>query len=157
MDFLDLISRWVHIGSAAVLFGGAVFSRFVLLPAAAALPEAEHEQLRAGVLSRWKRFIHLGIALLFLTGFYNFVRAISGHKGQGAWHGLVGMKILLAFVLFFLASAIVGRSSLAVAMRKNAKFWMSVIVLLGATIICISGYAKVKLPPRPAASAAIAE
>ena len=156
MDFLDLISRWVHIGTAAVLFGGAVFSRFVLLPAAETLPEAEHEQLRAGVLSRWKRFIHLGIALLLLSGFYNFARAIPGHKGQGAWHAVVGTKILLAFMLFFLASAIVGRSSLAGTMRKNARLWLGLIVLLGATIICISGYAKIKLPPRPAA-AAIAE
>jgi uncharacterized membrane protein len=157
MDFLDLISRWAHVGTAIVLLGGAVFSRFVLLPSAAVLPDAEHDQLRTGVLGRWKKFVHIGIALLLVSGFYNFFRAIPGHKGQGLYHALIGTKILLAFVIFFIASAMVGRSSLAVAMRKNAKVWLGLIILLGATIVGISGYAKVELPGRAAVNAPAVE
>ncbi len=146
--YVDVISRWAHVGTAIVLLGGAVFSRFVLLPSAAELSEPEHEKLRAGVLGRWKKFVHAGIALLLISGFYNFVRAIPGHKGQGAYHALVGTKILLAFGIFFIASAMVGRSSLAASMRKDARRWLGLIILLGAVIVAISGYAKTALPGR---------
>lgn len=146
MEPVDVLSRMFHVGTAIVLLGGAVFARFVLLPSAAELSEPEHDKLRAGVLGRWKRFVHGGIALLLLTGFYNFFRAIPGHKGQALYHALIGTKILLAFAVFFIASAMVGRSSLAVAMRKNAKVWVGLIVLLGAVIVGISSYAKVALP-----------
>lgn len=155
MDFADVLSRWAHVGTAIVLLGGAVFSRFVLLPAAAELSEPEHDKLKAGVLGRWKKFVHAGIALLLVSGFYNFFRAIPTHKGQGAYHALIGIKILLAFGIFFIASAMVGRSSLAVAMRKDARRWVGLIVLLGAVIVAISGYAKTALPGRPPAAAAM--
>jgi uncharacterized membrane protein len=147
---VDVLSRWLHVLSAITLLGGAIFSRFVLLPSAAELPEAEHDQLRAGVVKRWKRFVHLGIALLLITGFYNFARAMPGHKGQPLYHSLLGTKILLAFAVFFLASVLVGRSSLAESARKNAKTWLVWIVLLGTLTVIIGGYAKVALPNRPA-------
>lgn len=146
MEFADILSRWAHVGTAIVLLGGAVFSRFVLLPSAVELSEPEHEKLRAGVLGRWKWFVHIGIALLLASGIYNFVNGFEGHKGQKLWHSLIGTKILLAIGIFYLAEALVGRSSAAVAMRKNAKLWLGVIVLLGAIIVAISGYAKVALP-----------
>jgi uncharacterized membrane protein len=153
MIWIEIISRWLHVGTAIVLLGGAVFSRFILLPAAKELTDAEHDKLRTGVLSRWKRFVHGGIALLLVTGFYNFFRAIPGHKGQGLYHALIGTKILLAFAIFFIASAMVGRSSMAQAMRQNALRWTGLIVLLGAAIVAISGYAKVALPSGSAAAA----
>lgn len=149
---VDVVSRWLHILSAITLMGGAIFSLFVLLPSAAELPEAEHDKLRAGIVSRWKRFVHLGIVLLLISGFYNFVRAMPGHKGQPLYHSLLGTKILLAFAVFFLASVLVGRSSLAVSARKNAKVWLGWIVLLATLIVIIGGYAKVALPNRPVAT-----
>ena len=42
MFVLDLLSRWTHVGAAIVLMGGAIFTRFVLMPAAAELPEEQH-------------------------------------------------------------------------------------------------------------------
>jgi uncharacterized membrane protein len=153
MEWADVISRWAHVGTAIVLLGGAVFSRFVLLPSAAELSEDEQEKLRSGVLSRWKRFVHAGIALLLLSGFFNFYRAMPLHKAEKAYHALIGIKILLALGLFFVASALVGRSSAAAAMRKNAPFWVGLLVVLGALIVAISGYAKVALPGGPATAA----
>ena len=143
--WIDVVSRWAHVGTAIVLLGGAVFARFVLLPSAAELPTEEHEKLKAGVLGRWKKFVHLGIALLLFSGFYNFFLAFHAHEGQPLYHGLIGLKILLAFAVFFIASAMVGRSSLAIEMRKNGKKWMGLIVLLGAAIVAISGYARTAL------------
>lgn len=149
MLFVDLAARWLHVLSAITLLGGSIFSLTVLLPAAKELTDPEHDKLRAGVLARWKRFVHGGIGLLLITGLYNFVQGIRVHKGlpnYGTYHMVLGTKILLAVALFFLASVLVGRSSAAVAMRKNSKKWVGVIVLLGVAIVLLSGYAKVALP-----------
>lgn len=144
MDIFSLLARWTHIGTAIVLVGGTCFLRFVLAPAAAKLPDAEHAQLKELVMKRWKRFVHIGIALFILSGFYNFLFVqIPAHRGQGGlYHGLMGIKILIAFLIFFLASALVGRSKSFEGMRAKAKFWQGVILLLAAVIVGISGYAK---------------
>lgn len=157
MLWLDVVSRCLHVLAAAALLGGSIFSRFVLLPSAAELSDAEHEKLRAGVLSRWKRFVHGGIAVLLASGFYNFVRALPAHRGQEGYHAIIGVKILLAVTVFFLASVLVGRSSASAAMRQNARRWAGLIVLLGTAIVVISGYAKVALPGKVASASAPSE
>ena len=147
MDLISLLSRWTHIGTAIVLVGGTCFLRFVLAPAAAQLPDAEHQKLKELVMNTWKKFVHAGITLFLLSGFYNYlVVQIPKHKGDGLYHGLMGAKMMLAFGIFFLASALVGRSKSFEGMRKNAKHWQLVIIILAAIIVGISGYLKMAGP-----------
>lgn len=117
--WLSVLSRWTHVGTAIVILGGSVFLRFVLSPAASQLPEAEHQALRQNVMARWKRFVHAGIALFLISGFYNYIQAMPNHKGDGLYHALIGTKILLALVVFTLASGLVGRSALFASLRKT--------------------------------------
>lgn len=157
---VDVISRWTHIGTAIVLVGGLVFLRFVLAPAAAQLPDEAHAKLKELVLNTWKKFVHAGIALFLLSGFYNYlVVQAPSHKGDKLYHALMGTKILLALIVFFLSSALVGRSKAFAAMRSNPKLWQGVIVVLAAVIIGISGFAKVALKgnPPPAAATTVSE
>lgn len=143
---LQILSRWIHIGTVIILVGGTFFIRFVLSPAAAQLQESESAKLKELILNQWKKFVHAGIGLLLISGFYNFFMAIPKHKGQGLYHALLGIKILLAFVVFFFASALVGRSKAFDAMRQNARLWQLVIIALAAVIVGISGYVRVALP-----------
>jgi len=72
------------------------------------------------------------------------------HEGDGLYHGLIGTKMLLAFAIFFIASALVGRSAKLQAMRDNRAFWLKTIVLMAAVIVAISGFVKVRgsaVPP----------
>src|SRR5207249_3745922 len=108
---MDVISRFIHVGTAIVMVGGTVFMRFILMPAAVELPQAEHELLRQRLLARWKQIVHSGIVLLLLSGGYNYWLASQLHRGDGLYHGLVRTKILLALVVFFIASVLVGRSA----------------------------------------------
>ncbi len=107
---IDTISRIIHVSTAIVLVGGSVFLTFVLLPTAEQLSPDQHDKLRSLVNGRWKRFVHAGILLFLITGFYNYFQQMPQHKGDGLYHGLVGTKILLALAIFFLASVLVGRS-----------------------------------------------
>ncbi len=144
MEVIDIVSRIVHVSTAIVLVGGVVFSLFVLMPAASALSEEPRAELMRGVLGRWKKFIHGGILLFLVSGFYNYFQAMKLHKGDGLYHGLVGTKMILAFVIFFIAAALVGRSSALEKFRKNRVFWTRVIVILAAVIVAISGFVKVR-------------
>ena len=147
MDVLSLLSRWTHIGTAIVLVGGTCFLRFVLAPAAAQLPDAEHQKLKELVMNTWKKFVHAGITLFLASGFYNYlVVQAPNHKGDKLYHALMGVKILLALGIFFFASALVGRSKSFEGMRNNAKLWQLIIILLAAIIVGISGYLKMAGP-----------
>lgn len=141
---LDVLSRIVHVSVAIVLVGGTVFMRFVLLPAARELPEPEHDQLRQRLLARWKRVVHSGILMLLISGFYNYMKQIPLHKGDGLYHALLGTKMILALIVFFIASALVGRSAAFETMRQNRAKWLGVLVLLSALIVGISGVVKVR-------------
>ena len=55
----------------------------------------------------------------------------------------MGMKILLAMAVFFLASALSGRSKALEGIRRNAALWLVINILLAAVIVAIAGYLKV--------------
>lgn len=150
---IDSISRIVHVSTAIVLVGGSVFLTFVLLPTAAQLSTDEHDKLRNLINGRWKRFVHAGILLFLITGFYNYFQQMPKHKGDGLYHALVGTKMLLAFGIFFLASVLVGRSAAFESMRASRAKWLKLVVLLSAIIVGISGFVKVRGPVSKPASA----
>ncbi len=146
MDWIAIISRWTHVGTAIVLVGGTFFLRFVLAPVAAQFPDADQTRLKSLVMAAWKKFIHVGIVLFLVSGFYNYlIVAAPLHKGDKLYHPLIGTKILLALGMFFIASALVGKSRVFEGMRRSANLWQSVILVLAAIIVGISGFAKVAL------------
>ncbi len=117
---------------------------FVLIPAAKQLSDEQHERLRTLVNGTWKRFIHVGILLFLITGFYNYFQQMPMHKGDGLYHALIGSKMILAFVIFFIASVLVGRSATFEWMRAGREKWLKIIVLLAAVIVAMSGFVKVR-------------
>lgn len=153
MLILDLLSRWAHVGAAIVLVGGAVFSRFVLMPAAAELPDDQHQALKERLRARWAKFVHAGIGLLLLSGFYNFFTQMGSHKGQPLYHALVGVKMLLAFAAFYFASVLSGRSPKSAHFRENARKWLGVLIALTALTAGLGGVLKVAVPAKAPAPA----
>ena len=144
MFWLDIVSRVVHVGTAVTLVGGSVFMLCVLMPAVGTLSAESREALHAAVVGRWKRFVHGGVLLFLASGFYNYFRAIPNHRGDGLYHALIGTKMILALGIFFLAAALVGRSSKLAPIRANRKKWLGVLVLLAAIIVAISGAVKIR-------------
>jgi len=143
MEYVDLISRWIHMGGAIVLLGGSTFIRFVLMPSAAeSLTDADHQKLRERVMGRWKRIVMLGILLLLITGGYNYYER-EGKTSQ--YHMLMGIKMLLALGVFFLASALTGRSAGFASIRQDAKKWITVLIIMATAVVAIAGFLKVMI------------
>ena len=144
MNWIDVVSRITHLSTAIVLVGGTVFTALILMPSAKALSDESHDLLASEIKSRWKRFVHVGILLFLVSGFYNYFQAMPLHKGDGLYHGLIGTKMLLAFALFFIAAALVGRSAKLQSMRENRAFWLKTMIVMAAVIVGISGYLKIR-------------
>ncbi|GAB4153140.1 MAG: hypothetical protein Tsb009_29400 [Planctomycetaceae bacterium] len=146
---LDVLFRVLHVGIAIVVLGGSIFLRFVLMPAADQLPDDDHTALRERIMGRWRKIVGIGIGVLLISGLYNYIIVmVPKHKGHGLYHALLGTKMILAFIVFFLASALTGRAAAFEGIRKNSKKWLLVTILLGLVVVLISGYVKIApIPP----------
>ncbi len=148
-DILGISMRWLHVGSAIVLLGGAICLKFVVGP----VLKDQSLELREAIRGRWKKFVHAGIAGLLVSGLVNYIRALPQHRGDGLWHAMVDTKIILALAVFFIASVLVGRSKGTQKFRDNAGKWTTIVVLLGLLIVALSGVAKVATSPKASEAA----
>lgn len=144
MSLMELLMRWIHILAAVVAVGGSTFMRLVLMPAAAeTLDDEPHQRLRQAVMRRWRVFVHAGIGLLLLSGFYNYLAVTRfDHKGQAGYHALIGVKILLALAVFALAIGLTSRKSWSETLRRDARRWLGLLVALAMAVVMIGGVLK---------------
>ena len=157
VDPIALTSRWLHVLGAIVLLGGAVFSRLVVLPAFDSLDADERPRMHQLFGTKWGRWVGIATGLILLTGLYNYLAVTRlQHKGDGPYHALMGVKMLLALVTFFFAAALAGKSSALAKIRERRKLWLTVTVLLGVAAVMIAGYLKMRgvvvVPTEPIAS-----
>ena len=144
MFWLDYLSRFVHIAMAIALVGGSLFTWAVLLPASRGLSDEAQAALSGQIVQRWKRWVHAGILLFLVSGLYNYVRAMPTHQGDGLYHALLGTKMLLALGVFFIASALVGRSGAFAQLRAQRRRWLGILLVLATAIVLISSFVKVR-------------
>ena len=146
-ETLPLLARWAHILAAITLLGGGLFVRVVLFPTMRDdLSTAERDRLRSGFIRRWKWMVHSAIFLLLVSGFYNYlVLTYPLHEGQPLYHALIGTKMLLAFVVFFLVIVVTSSGKMFQKMRAKAPTLMLAAVTLGIVIVLLSGFAG-KMP-----------
>lgn len=149
IDWVQICFRWLHIGGVIILVGGTFFLVALLAPVATKLPAEEHNQLREGLIRRWKIVVHVGITVILLSGLVALIKFAP--TATTAWHMLMGIKFLLAMVVFFIASALVGRSKGLEPIRKHRKFWMPLNLAVAAIIIMIAGTLRF-LPSKQAAA-----
>ncbi len=155
MDFslgfaVALISRWAHILAAITAVGGTIFIRYALLPTLATLPDEQRRALHEALRARWSKAVMVSILFLLASGLYNFIvinrslgagnEALQGIKPM--YHALFGVKFLLGLGIFFIASALVGRSAAFEKVRANAKLWATVNIALAVVLVCLSGFMR---------------
>ncbi len=152
MDPVELFSRLAHILGAIALFGGSIFIRQVLMPAVSELPEEIHLSFRERLMKKWRMIMGICILVLILSGFYNYL-AVTGpahsDAGDKKYHMFMGIKMLLAFAVFFFASGLAGRSKAMEWMRKNYKTWSLVSILLATAVVGIASFLKLRGIPTP--------
>jgi uncharacterized membrane protein len=162
-EILALLFRWLHILAAMAAVGGLMFMRFALLPAATVLAEPQRQALQEAIRSRWAKVVMAAIGILLVSGFYNFVVLfLSWKTWPEAWRSgpehvyqmLFGIKFVLALVIFFISSALAGRSPALARFRENAKFWVTTNLILAIVLVAISSQLRMMHagPPVPRAT-----
>jgi uncharacterized membrane protein len=153
MDPVTLLLRWAHVLAAIAALGGLLFARFAFVPAAEELGAETADRLHAGVRRRWFPLVIGAITLLLASGLANYVLLMRRVKaapelwggdwmGQTGYHALFGVKFLLAMIVFYLASGLVGRGAGTQWIRDARKQWLSVTVGLGVAVVLISGWMR---------------
>ena len=149
---LTLLARWVHILSAALALGVPLYLRFVLMPALGTLDDEARSRVRDAINARWRVIVYVLIALFLASGFWTFLGAARWRSFDAdlkfRYHLYFGVKLVIALTMFFIASALAGRSAKLAAIRDNPKLWLTVLILLGLAIVMISG--TMRFMPAPA-------
>jgi len=139
VQFFAVFMRWMHITGAVVAAGGSIFGLFVMLPALRGLENEVRSDIMESVRKRFFVLFTVGIAMLLVSGFYNYiVNEIPAHQGQGLYHGLMWAKIVLAMIVFFVGSALVGRSQAFEGLRRKRRRWMRRNVILLLVILVLA-------------------
>ena len=152
MDPTTLLLRWAHILAAIVAMGGLFFARFGLLPALTEVDAATRDRIHEAIRRRWLPWVIGAITVLLASGLANFLifngRVKAEGWSDGAWmrqtsyHALFGAKFLLALVVFYFASALVGRGAGTQWIRNDRAKWLSVTLGLAVAVVLLSGWMR---------------
>lgn len=157
MYILELVLRWAHILGAALLAGGIAYQAFVLVPALRALGDSEAAAAaRETLRKRWSILVMVATTLLLVSGLVNTARiSIEYRFPNEDYNLLLAAKLILALVVFFLASVLAGRSPLAERLRQNVARWSFVLLLATLAVVGLASvmrFAERVPKDRPAAS-----
>jgi len=150
---VSLLLRWAHLLAAIAALGGLAFARFGLVPALAELDASTRERIHEAIRRRWLPWVIGAITLLLASGLANFlifnarVRADPDFWGatwmrDTSYHALFGAKFLIAMVMFYFASALVGRGAGTQWVRNDRARWLTVTLALGLVVVLISGWMR---------------
>jgi uncharacterized membrane protein len=158
IEIVSLVSRWFHILAGMTAVGGMIFLRCVVVSPFLALPKAQFEPLHAQMRPRWARLVAMAVGILLISGLVTFGINASQYVLPKWYHMVWGIKFLIALVIFFLLSALAGKSALAEKLRQNIKLWLNLTILLSVVVVCLSGVLKMaNKMPKNAANAPAAD
>ncbi len=143
MNLQELALRWLHILAAISLVGGTFFWRWALVPSLASLDEADRQRIQAAIRPKWARIVMIASALLLVSGMWNGVSIIKANAFDGSlYHAFIGVKLLLALLIMWIAARLSGRSQGAERFREKQVFWLTINVVLSIVIVCVAGVMK---------------
>ena len=139
-QFLGLLFRWLHIIPMAVLVGGTIFMRLALVPASNETDGVA--EFREAVRRRWAKWVGISVLFLLVSGLYNAVTKIMAFELPPTYHMLVMVKLVLGFVVFFIAARLSGRSEKAQKFREQEMKWLNILCVIMLVLILVAGYMK---------------
>lgn len=141
-DIGAITIRILHITMAIAAAGGVFFQLIALHPALQPLDGAQRRAIRESIVSRWRIVVFSAIAILLVTGLVNFlmykIPELRTHPMKGLYHGLFGLKFLLALLSFHGATVLVLPGAKGERYRDNAGFWLKYMSVLFVLIIVIA-------------------
>ncbi len=138
MEWLNLLMRWLHLSSVAVLIGSAAFLVLVLRPALAAQSTESRRDFFLSLKIRLKMLVHGGIAGTLISGLYNIHLGWRANLAPNLEVFLAKLVLALA-VLALVIAALAGRSpgSDPLSPRSHLLTWGLIVALV---VVVVSVY-----------------
>ncbi len=135
-DIIGIISRVLHILSAIILVGGLFYIRSILFPAGIDACYAGRRQI-------WAKWVGMATGFLLISGVYNVITVFGDAKAADVkipvtYHILLTVKLLLAFLVMFIAAILAGKTDAAERFRGNMGRWLNIGWLAAMAIIVIA-------------------
>ncbi|GBC94568.1 hypothetical protein HRbin16_00352 [bacterium HR16] len=135
MNWGDLVVKWVHVISIVTGVGLTLFQYLVLLPVLRRVQGVPEDLVKA-IQRRAGMVIGIAWVLIWVTGIYNLVVVVPTVKPN--YHLVLGAKILLVLVLFFISTALSHPSLAFEGIQRNRARWVALAAWLGIVIIALS-------------------
>jgi len=134
---LDTLMQWLHLGGVIVGVGGVAFARFVLIPTAAALAPEQRGPFMAKAGGRFNPILWTAIGVILVSGLYNMVSSLQAGVNT-RYQAVLGVKVLLALMLFTIAFLITLPFPSLAGMQKQRPRWLLVNLTLATIIVLLS-------------------
>ncbi|MGC8667266.1 MAG: hypothetical protein ACP5VE_04005 [Chthonomonadales bacterium] len=131
------LNKWLHLVSIIFVLGGVLYQRFVAIPALRTGAFSDTDWARS-LARRWGVASALLWLIILVTGFVNF-HFVAPHVNS-TYAAVLGMKILLALVMFFLAMAVSHPMPFAGALHRQRNQVLVLLALLGVVVVGMSAY-----------------
>lgn len=135
MNWDNLAVKWVHVLSILTVVGFTFFQYLVLQPVLRRMQGVPEDFIQA-VQRRSGILIGVAWVLIWVTGIYNLVVVVPTVKPN--YHLVLGAKILLVLVLFFLSTALSHPSLAFEGIQRNRSRWIALVAWLGIAIVLLS-------------------
>jgi Predicted integral membrane protein len=135
MDFVPFFNKWLHLLSIIGMLGGTAMAWLVLHPA---LKERADDPDAQAIWRRYGMLQGILWVIVLITGFYNYY--IVTPTVTGSYHMFLGMKIMLAILMFVLAMLAAHPAPGLEKLTRNKGPWLAVILVMGIAAVGISAH-----------------
>ncbi len=135
---LAALAQWLHLGAAVAAVGGVLYLRVVLLASLRAVPGEQRAVVLKAAGRRFHPILWASIAVLLVTGLQNVVEAAATHGSNPLYWRLLGLKVVLALVLFGLALGLSLPLPALAGLRARRPQILVVNLVLAAAVLYLS-------------------
>ncbi len=134
IDAARILLRWVHAVAALFWVGGSLFLYLVQRPAVRALPEPVRPVLEKAVRHRFRELVNTAIVVLLVSGVVLTFDRLSSPAATTAYAAVLGAKVVLALVAFYLALELGGGRRLTIRVGSRPVGAPEFILAIGLVI-----------------------
>lgn len=138
---VQLICHVLHIAATCTSLGGLFYSRMVLLPNLAYLPEAEREHFLARMIKRFGYIKWTGVTVVAITGIIQWLDVYPHVANKTDYLIAFAIKMLGAVGLFSITFLLALPNEKLKGMQRNRAFWSglnivcALLILIGAALM----------------------
>ncbi len=137
MDLTDIgriVLRWAHAVAALFWVGGSLFLFLVYRPAARFLPETARQLFEKAVRQRFRELVNTAVAVLLVSGMVLTFDRLSSPAATTAYALVLGTKIVLALLAFYLALELGGGRRVSIRLGRHLVGAPELILGIGLVI-----------------------